>query len=70
MLDNDEQLTLDFAVKQFILPLISGIGEAFGKRLERLDEIFTKYELVDSSRLLQQIIAEGADRMNSYQFLN
>lgn len=70
MLDNDEQLTLDFAVKQFILPLVNGIGEAFGKRLERLDEILTKYELVDSSRLLQQIIAEGADRMNSYQFLN
>lgn len=63
------EMALDFAAKQFILPMINGIGESFGNRLEKLEEILANAKLEDSAKMLQHIIAEGSDRMNSYQFL-
>lgn len=62
-------IALDFAMKQFVLPMINGFGEGFGNRLERLHQIFENSNLTDSARILRRIINEGADRMNSYQFL-
>ena len=68
MLSNTES-ALDFATKQFVLPMINGMGEGFGNRLERLESILATANLDDSANILQRIIAEGSDRMNSYQFL-
>ncbi len=68
MLGNTE-LALDFATRQFILPMINGMGEGFGNRLDGLLEILMKTKLERSAKILQHIIAEGADRMNCYQFL-
>ncbi len=67
MIDSD--IAIDQAVKQFVLPMLSGMGEGFGRRLESLNEILTANNLKGSSRLLENMITEGADRMNSYQFL-
>jgi hypothetical protein len=60
---------MDFAIKQFVLPMINGFGESFGNRLEELLNILDKYNLTESQTVLQRIISEGEDRMNSYQFL-
>lgn len=68
MLSNTES-ALDFATKQFVLPMINGMGEGFGNRLEKLESILATANLDDSANILQRIIAEGSDRMNSYQFL-
>lgn len=66
---DNETIAMDFAIKQFVLPMINGFGESFGNRLEELLNILDKYNLTESQTVLQRIISEGEDRMNSYQFL-
>lgn len=66
---DNETIAMDFAIKQFVLPMINGFGESFGNRLEELLNILDKYNLSESQTVLQRIISEGEDRMNSYQFL-
>ncbi|MGN1393810.1 MAG: AAA family ATPase [Succinivibrionaceae bacterium] len=68
MFDNNT-VALDFAMKQFVLPVINGFGEGFRQRLNKLKEIFENNQLNDSVRILSRIISEGEDRMHSYQFL-
>ncbi len=60
---------MDYAVKQFVLPMIAGMGEGFLKRLENLGTVFEANSLTDSQHLLDDMIAVGNDHMNSYQFL-
>ncbi len=60
---------MDYAVKQFVLPMIAGMGEGFLKRLENLGRVFEANSLTDSQHLLEDMIAVGNDHMNSYQFL-
>lgn len=66
---SSENLAMDFAIRQFVLPMINGFGESFGNRLSNLADILEKNELEQSYALLQRIKSEGAERMNSYQFL-
>lgn len=66
---DSETIALDFAVRQFILPLANGFGEGFGARLEALADILDKRGLNGAQAILRRLISEGAERMNSYQFL-
>ena len=59
---------IDFAVAQYILPLIEGYGTGFAKRLERLQEVTTSNSLYRSNRLLRRIIEAGKQAHNSYSF--
>jgi hypothetical protein len=65
----DEQ-AIDFAIAQYILPLIEGYGTGFGKRLERLHDITTQNSLYRSTRLLRRLIETGKQAHNSYSFFN
>ncbi|MDM8521797.1 AAA family ATPase [Desulfococcaceae bacterium HSG8] len=65
----DEQ-AMDFALAQYILPLIEGYGTGFGKRLERLLEITARNSLYRSNRLLRRIIETGKQAHNSYSFFS
>ena len=63
---NDQ--AIDFAVAQYILPLIEGYGAGFGKRLEKLLDVTTNNSLYRSTRLLRRIIEAGKQAHNSYSF--
>jgi len=63
-----EDQAIDFAVAQFLLPLIEGYGTGFGKRLERLQEVASSNSLYRSSRLLRRIIEAGKQTHHSYSF--
>ena len=63
-----EVLAMDYAVKQFVLPMINGFGEGLGNRLENLAVILDNNGLNDSLKILQRMITDGSERMNSYQF--
>jgi hypothetical protein len=65
----DEQ-AIDFAVAQYILPLIEGYGTGFSKRLEKLQEITTNNSLYRSSKLLRRIIEAGKQTHNSFSFFS
>lgn len=67
----DNPLTsLDFAIKQNILPLISGYGYGLQKRLNNLFEILDQFNLEDSKAHLKDMIEYGNLEMNSYDFFN
>ncbi|MDM8550286.1 AAA family ATPase [Desulfobacterales bacterium HSG2] len=61
---------IDFAVAQYILPLIEGYGVGFGRRLEKLMEVTTSNSLYRSSRLLRRTIEAGKQAHNSYSFFS
>ena len=67
MMESDR--AMDYAVKQFVLPMIAGMGEGFRKRLENLGAVFESNNLTDSKHLLDDMVTAGDDHMNSYQFL-
>ena len=67
MMESDR--AMDYAVKQFVLPMIAGMGEGFRKRLESLGAVFESNNLTDSKHLLDDMVTAGDDHMNSYQFL-
>lgn len=66
-LDTD-LMAFDFAVRQYILPLIQGNGKSFGKRLEMLKEILVENELIGSTNTLERIIAFGQSDLDTYDF--
>lgn len=67
----DNPLTaLDLAIKQHILPLISGYGYGLQKRLTDLAEIFELLDLKYSHDHLKEMINYGNLEMNCYDFFN
>lgn len=67
----DNPLTaLDLAIKQNILPLISGYGYGLQKRLNELLEILDQLNLEHSTAHLRDMIEYGNLEMNSYDFFN
>jgi hypothetical protein len=63
-----EEQAIDFAIAQYILPLIEGYGTGFGKRLEKLHEVAAGNSLYRSGKLLRRIIEAGKQAHNSYSF--
>lgn len=61
---------LDLAIKQNILPLISGYGYGLQKRLNELLEILDQLSLEHSTAHLRDMIEYGNLEMNSYDFFN
>ena len=64
----DELLALDYAILQFILPLLRGHGKNFSKRLEQLKEVLFDEELERSLNYLDTIISYGNSELNTYDF--
>ncbi len=65
---DDELLALDYAILQFILPLLRGHGKNFSKRLEQLKEVLFDEELERSLNYLDTIISYGNSELNTYDF--
>ncbi len=61
-------VSLDYAILQFVLPLIRGSGTKFAKRLEELKLVFVEQNLQLSSRYLERMINFGASELHSYDF--
>lgn len=67
----DNPLTaLDLAIKQNLLPLISGYGYGLQKRLNELLEILDQLNLDHSKSHLREMVEFGNLEMNSYDFFN
>lgn len=67
----DNPLTaLDLAIKQNLLPLISGYGYSLQKRLNELLEILDQLNLEHSKSHLREMLDYGNLEMNSYDFFN
>lgn len=67
----DNDLTaLDLAIKQHILPLISGYGYGLQKRLTDLAALFDQLNLEYSNNHLTEMINYGNSEMNCYDFFN
>lgn len=65
---DDDFLAIDYAILQFILPLLRGHGKNFGRRLEKLKEILLGYELERSVAYLETIINNGNADLHTYDF--
>ncbi len=63
-----ELLAMDFAVLQFILPLLKGHGQPFRERLVQLQEILQDYQLQRSSQYLEMMIGNGDADLRTYDF--
>ena len=60
---------IDFAVAQFLLPLIKGQGSQFSEMLVKLKDRLTELNLQRSSKVLKTIINKGKD-FKVYSFFN
>jgi hypothetical protein len=67
---------LDFALAQFILPLVSGHGKAFKDRLTELKTYLSttqqipELDLPISTELLNMMILQGAEDLDTYDFMS
>ncbi len=65
----DEFYALDKAVQQYVLPMITGFGEPFSQRLEKLLIIMQRHGLNSSLSSMQHIIQNGKNRLNTFRFM-
>lgn len=65
---DDDLLAIDYAILQMILPLLRGHGKGFGKRLAKLREVMTDFDLDRSVGYLDTIISNGNAESNTYDF--
>ncbi|WP_444917716.1 hypothetical protein [Microbulbifer sp. JMSA003] len=59
---------VDFAISQYLLPLISGHGKPFSRRLESLLELSVRNELKRSESIIDNILKSGEMYVDSYSF--
>jgi hypothetical protein len=69
LIDFDDYLALDQAIAQYVLPMLNGYGEAYGKRLKLLLNIIKTYNMSISMSILKDIIVTGEQNLYSYRFL-
>ena len=60
---------IDFAVAQHVLPKIKGHGKGFKERLITLDKVFSDSRLLQSKRLLKQILDNGSEFADTFSLL-
>lgn len=67
---------LDFAISQFILPLITGHGKNFKNRVVHLNDLLCgiqqahNFELPISLELLDRILSQGEEDLDTYDFMS
>ncbi|CAM3147632.1 AAA family ATPase [Vibrio rarus] len=69
LIDFDDFISLDYAIAQYILPMISGYGDGYGTRLKNLLDILQSYSMPISSNILKDIICNGEQNLYSYRYL-
>lgn len=65
-----ENLAIDYAISQFMLPLISGSGDGYRLRLEKMLEFLDKEDLSISFAILSAIIERGRQDLETYSFFS
>jgi hypothetical protein len=65
----EDRLATDFAISQFILPLVRGDHEGFIDRLTAMETCAEKNRLDRSKEIINRIISRGNSYLNSYSFL-
>jgi hypothetical protein len=65
--DRDPLIALDYAVSQHIIPLLTGTGEGFGKRLNNLLDILPSMSMYKTKKLLEKTIIQGELDMHFYK---
>lgn len=68
MIKFKEELAIDLAILQYVLPLINGEGENYGRRLDEVKKILNEYNLEKSEKYVEKIISIGQQNYNSYNF--
>lgn len=67
---NYQQLSpIDYAVAQHVLPKIKGHGKGFKERLVSLDKVLNDSRLLQSKRLLKQILDNGSEFADTFSLL-
>lgn len=69
LIDFDDFISLDYAVAQYVLPMISGYGDNYGNRLRMLLDILQTHSMPLSFDILNDIITKGDQNLYSYRFL-
>lgn len=69
LIDFDDYLALDQAIAQYVIPMLNGYGEAYGRRLKLLLDIVKTYNMSISISILKDIIIIGEQNLYSYRFL-
>lgn len=64
----DETKAADFALSQYVLPLIDGFGQQYKNRLESITEYTQRNNLSRSAEILEDIISNGDVHIGSYSF--
>jgi len=64
----EDTVATDFAICQFLLPLINGAGKGFGKRLKALYDQFESNGYNRSKFTLGEIIALGEENIDNYSY--
>ncbi|OBU14714.1 hypothetical protein [Photobacterium aquimaris] len=68
LLELDENIALDHAVSQYVLPMINGFGIGYNRRLLLLIEKLRQLNCNQSESILNSIIVSGEHNLNSYRF--
>ena len=63
-----ETRAADFAIAQYLLPLINGSGKSFGKRLKELNALAGESGFERSRHLLAEIVEVGEENIDNYSF--
>ena len=64
----DDTIATDFAVSQYMLPLINGFGKNYRNRIEKISEQSQRSNLTRTQTLLEDILANGDSHIGSYSF--
>jgi hypothetical protein len=65
----EDHVATDFAIAQFLLPLIAGDQSGFIHRLEEMHRYANSNRLNRSEKIISRIISRGNTYLNSYSFL-
>ena len=66
----DEDVAVDYAILQKILPFISGTGENYEKVIKDICVITEDYDLLLTSEKIKEICYKATKNMNIYQFFS
>ncbi|MCY9846063.1 AAA family ATPase [Vibrio caribbeanicus] len=67
MADEGPLVALDYAISQHIMPQLSGYGEGFGRRLEKVLEVLPTLQMQRSRSLVERQLARGREEMHHYR---
>ena len=64
----DDTLATDFAVSQYMLPLINGFGKNYRNRIDKIKDQAQRSNLGRTEKLLDDILVSGDSHMGNYSF--